>query len=423
MGQTTQKHGSGQGGSKRRSSRTPPAVSRASQAKVAFPYEEYDHMDVALGDILRGERATVGKSLLDVERDLKIKASYIAAIEHADLAAFASPGFIAGYVRSYARYLGLDPEWTFARFQRESGFYGVHGFSAKQADAAKRRLADAPGARIDPNDVIRAARVNFAPEKERWSDKIEPGALGSIAVLVALVLGIGYGAWAVLYDIQRLQFAPIDDAPESFAQLDDSTLDRLTAPGPGETGGSVALAGDSNFDRIYRPQALEAPVLTPRDRPLASLDPDATGVLVDPEIRLAERNANAPQPRPDSVQVTQGPVDDVLVFAVRPTWLQVRSASGTVLFEGNLAEGESFTLPATAQAPDLRTSNGGSIYFAVNGVTFGPAGEVGAVARDVTLTADAISERYFMADPTADPDLPRVAALVLNGETSEGSDN
>lgn len=419
MGQTTQRNGTGQGGSKRRASRAQAGTARASQAKVAFPYEEYDQMDVALGDILRGERATVGKSLLDVERDLKIKASYIAAIEHADLAAFASPGFIAGYVRSYARYLGLDPEWTFARFQRESGFYGVHGFSARQADAAKRRLADAPGARIDPNDVIRAARVNFAPEKERWSDKIEPGALGSIAVLVALVLGIGYGAWAVLYDIQRLQFAPIDDTADSIAQIDDAR-DPLGT----EQAGDLALAGDTNFDRIYRPQTLDAPVLTPRDRPLASLDPDATGALIDPEIRLAERNANAPLPRPDGgVQVTEGPVDDVLIFAVRPTWLQVRSAAGIVLFEGNLAEGESFALPATAQAPDLRTSNGGSIYFAVNGVTFGPAGEAGAVARDVTLTADAISERYFMADPTADPDLPRVAALVLGGESSEGSDN
>lgn len=386
--------------------------------RVEFPYEDYEAMDAALGDILRGERATAGKSLLDVERDLKIKAVYIAAIENSDLGAFSSPGFIAGYVRSYARYLGLDPEWTFERFQRESGFYGVHGFSAKQADAAKRRLADAPGRKIDPNDVIKAARVNFAPERERWSDKIEPGALGSIAVLIALVAGIGYGGWAVLHDIQRLQFAPVEEAPESFAELDASTLERLGAPDfEAETPGlSVA---ESDFDRIYRPQPLEAPVVTPRDRPLASLDPDATGALVEAPVRLADRAANAPDPRPDAVQLTERAPDEVIVFAVRQTWVQVTSATGVVLLERNLDAGETFTLPPASQQPQMRTNNGGSIYFMLNGVAFGPAGPPNAVARDIVMTADAISETYFIADPNADPDLPRVADLVLGAADEE----
>jgi hypothetical protein len=35
--------------------------------------------DTRLGDILRGERATLGKSLLDVQRELRIRASYVAA--------------------------------------------------------------------------------------------------------------------------------------------------------------------------------------------------------------------------------------------------------------------------------------------------------------------------------------------------------
>ena len=38
--------------------------------------------DVSLGDLLRGQRATLGKSLFDVQRDLRIKAIYIAAIEN-----------------------------------------------------------------------------------------------------------------------------------------------------------------------------------------------------------------------------------------------------------------------------------------------------------------------------------------------------
>ena len=45
----------------------------------------FDDFELRLGDVMRGERATLAKSLLDVQRELKIKASYIAAIENAEV--------------------------------------------------------------------------------------------------------------------------------------------------------------------------------------------------------------------------------------------------------------------------------------------------------------------------------------------------
>ena len=90
----------------------------------------FDDFELRLGDLMRGERATMGKSLLDVQRELKIKAAYIAAIENADPSAFDTPGFIAGYVRSYARYLNMDPDEAFDAFCAESGFETAHGMSA-----------------------------------------------------------------------------------------------------------------------------------------------------------------------------------------------------------------------------------------------------------------------------------------------------
>ena len=50
-----------------------------------YTLKGFDEYEILLGDALRGERATMGKSLLDVQIDLKIKASYIAAIENCDL--------------------------------------------------------------------------------------------------------------------------------------------------------------------------------------------------------------------------------------------------------------------------------------------------------------------------------------------------
>ncbi len=182
-------------------------------------FDGYDVTDVALGDLMRGERATLGKSLLDVERELKIRAAYVAAIENGDVGAFSSPGFIAGYVRSYARYLAMDPEWTFRRFCDETGFYGVHGPSAQQARDAKRMIGDAPPRKLDPNEVIKGARISFAPKRDSLLSGVEPGALGSFAVLITLVMGLGYGAWAILHDIQRLQIAPVDQAPVPWREL------------------------------------------------------------------------------------------------------------------------------------------------------------------------------------------------------------
>ena len=89
----------------------------------------FDDYKLRLGDLLRGERATKGKSLLNVQRDIKISAKYIAAIENTDLSVFESSGYIPGYVKSYAVYLEVDPEWAFQRFCVESGFEVVDALS------------------------------------------------------------------------------------------------------------------------------------------------------------------------------------------------------------------------------------------------------------------------------------------------------
>ncbi|MEY3004984.1 MAG: hypothetical protein RLZZ491_2160 [Pseudomonadota bacterium] len=393
-------------------------------AAPAGGFNGYDLTDVPLGDLMRGERATLGKSLLDVERDLKIRATYIAAIENGDVGAFSSPGYIAGYVRSYARYLGIDPDWTFRRFCAETGFGGAHDDAAPRPAPGKRAVWEAPRL-VDPNEVIRSARISFAPEPVSPFAAIEPGALGSAAVMVALVLGIGYGAWAVLNDIQRLQIAPVEDAPVPLAALD---------PLAGASAGAFAVADDFNVAlpggdaarRLDRPQALETPVLTPRDAALATLDPDAVGALggaapapmrVAPSLGapgLDVAAAPIPTPAPPPVQVTQAPSDTVTIFAVRPSWIRVTAASGATLFEGTLNRGDSYPVELSADAaPRLRSGNSGSVYFMVNGVTFGPAGTGASVVRDVELSADAVTANYAMADAESDPDLPAVAALVL----------
>ncbi|MFV2035030.1 MAG: helix-turn-helix domain-containing protein, partial [Halocynthiibacter sp.] len=173
--------------------------------------KSFDDFELRLGDVMRGERATMGKSLLDVQRELKIKATYIAAIENCDPAAFETPGFIAGYVRSYARYLVLDPEWAFSTFCVESNFETAHGM-ADAASPAKIARAEAVESGRGKRDIFADSSTQFLPGKSPLFSTVEPGALGSVAVLIALIGLIGFGGWTVLQEVQRVQFAPVNSS-------------------------------------------------------------------------------------------------------------------------------------------------------------------------------------------------------------------
>mgnify|MGYP001798540818 CR=1 FL=1 len=102
----------------------------------------------------------------------------------------------------------------------------------------------------------------------------------------------------------------------------------------------------------------------------------------------------------------------MVLFAREPVWVRVRSADGTVLLEKILNGGERFVLPRTDAAPTLRAGNSGSLYFAVNGQTLGPAGPGTSIARNVSLGASDLMAAYSPVDLTADPELARLAELI-----------
>ena len=238
------------------------------------PLKGFDDYDLRLGDIMRGERATMGKSLLDVQRDLKIKATYIAAIENADPSAFESPGFIAGYVRSYARYLHLDPEWAFKSFCEEGNFSHKGGLSASD-DKSARGSSKSTKASSHPTgarDPLASPSVSFIPATESRFSTIEPAAIGSVVVMLALVSAIGYGGWSVLQEVQKVQFTPIEQTPGVLAQL-DPVVAAPDVPELAEDGSDVQVPSTEAFARLYRPQALDGPVLNSRDGPIATIEP------------------------------------------------------------------------------------------------------------------------------------------------------
>ncbi len=481
----------------------------------------FDDFDLKLGDTLRGERATLGKSLLDVQRELRIKANHIAAIENSDLTAFETQGFIAGYVRSYARYLGLDPEAVFDRFVAESGFQSVSGVGREPVTAGPSGLAMSTrklpaGAESRATEQLVNPRTPFVPSAEGSAfASLDASAVGSTLVLGVLIAGIGYGAWAVLQQVQQVVIVPVDETPGIVAELDPLS-DAATTYDDDDT-----LTADAEVvDRLHRPDALDLPVLVARDGPIFSLDPDQVGALAPPPSgslasapsesepnpfdatdavaaalreravmreRAAERGtrialapglpvdvarlpaetrgAGSPTPdlpaavvrlpsaaqgtgsapaaglpratvrlpvaeqgigpalapgqrtpaetrSPTAVRVTEASAPEVAIFAVRPAWIQVTSASGTIIFEKILEPGEHFTPPRTEEPPLLRAGNSGAVFFAVNGVPYGPAGPGIDVVRDVPLGVSTLTETYAAVDIESDIDLREAVSVA-----------
>ncbi|MFZ5963864.1 helix-turn-helix domain-containing protein [Thalassococcus sp. BH17M4-6] len=386
----------------------------------------FDDFELRLGDVMRGERATLGKSLLDVQRELRIKASYIAAIENCDPSAFDTPGFIAGYVRSYARYLNMDPDDTFAAFCAESGFATAHGMSDKASVIKKR---DDLGGQPKPKarDPFAQPNMAFVPQSDSILSRIEPGAIGSSLVLLALIGGIGFGGWTVLQEVQRVQLAPVDQTPVVLSDLDPLDTVRPSGEEPTDApdvAGVFTPPSNEALDRLYRPQALDVPVLVARDAPISTLDPGSVGAFADAaqrdlpqvpgtedatlgDVDRAIAEALAPTRGP---QVLEDSVPGVTMLAVRPAWVRVRAADGTVIYEAIMNAGDTYEVPQTEEPATLRVGESGAIYFAVNGQTYGPSGARGQVTSNLPLSVANLTESYSVASIEQDQDLARVVA-------------
>jgi cytoskeleton protein RodZ len=386
----------------------------------------FDSYRVSLGDELRGERASLGKSLLDVQRDLRIKATHIDAIENSDPRKIPFDGFISGYVRAYARYLGLDEDQVLERFCRESGFDP----SSVQLTDRTNRVKAACGGGLSA--VMAGSRIAASSRASALNADLGSmlRGLGSLAVLVGLIGGIGYSGWLLLESIQRVEFRPVPDAPEVMAALpefDSMTRVAHAALGPAPEIDVVALAA------VYAAQEMPpAFVAEIRDGPISALDPLDSGIYArdHAHVRKAEPAFSAADPvvsesddgESDVVAQAQTELEDiaqqdsVVLVAASEAWVRVRDSTGIVLHEALMKPGSRWVAPMDGGGMTLRAGNAGGIFLEVDGQRFGPLGGSGAVVSNVLLDADAIRRVFprVAGAETADP--VSVSALLDAGQ-------
>jgi cytoskeletal protein RodZ len=422
----------------------------------------FDSYEIRLGDELRGHRATLGKSLLDVQRELRIKASYIDAIENCDASVVPNPGFVPGYVRAYARYLGLPADEIYARFCAESGFVGQTTQAARPGAAPRGGFGLGAGAAgATPARDPALARSHFAAPVGRARPVglgVSLSDLGSVAVLCALIGGLGYGGWKLVQDIQRVDFAPAEEAPQTAqapanVALPGFAVQAAPSAWPGAAEREAALA------ELYAPRQPAPPEIELRDGPIAAIDPERSGLYAAPEpareapVRVARATpAPAPEPqaepepapaanllpgtaaaladlpadallsaslgaapRAEPVRIaaaapgaalipaaeteappTQPGARGVWLVAADPAWVQVK-AGGAILMQRILEPGERWQVPAYAPRPELRAGNAGGVYLEADGVLHGPLGPSGGVVKNIPLTLSEVTADWPVA--------------------------
>src|ERR1044072_2540145 len=75
----------------------------------------------SLPERLYAARERKGVDLHRAERDTKIRARYLGALERGDYKELPGAVYTKGFLRNYALYLGLDPEEVLAQWRRERG--------------------------------------------------------------------------------------------------------------------------------------------------------------------------------------------------------------------------------------------------------------------------------------------------------------
>ena len=278
-----------------------------------------------VGQRLRSARERAGLELSDIATRTRIPLRHLSAIERSDYSQLPSSTYSVGFVKSYARALGLD-DAEFGRDIRE--------------ELGARAYGSATVQNYEPADPKRVAPKWFA-----WA----------FALLALLVVG-GYLFWRHNAESEPLPTA-VDQPLIANGAID-------TAP-----------AADQNV-------AANLNAATAAGNMAASDQPAGNIAAASP----ADASTGA-----------------VVITAKNTVWMRIYDADDKVLHEGEMKQGERYTVPADAKDPQIRTGAAELLDVTVNGKPVAPLGKPQHTIKDVGVSAAALLARTPNVTSAATP--------------------
>jgi len=365
----------------------------------------------AVGELLRARREQLELDLDHIGEALRIRPSYLAALEQGRIDELPGPAYALGFVRAYANYLGLDGDRVLARYKADTAHVHARPDLALPVPLGERSL---PGGPI---------------------------------LLIALILALcGYGTWYYLSTDERARPERVAAVP---AELRDPAATTSTGAPPAPAPGGVTKAAPASpeadaprpnaaalppeelkpagesapADRGPQSSAAKPPVITVPAPSLSSSRPVApapTDPIVFPNSQpapqataAAQPPATPPQPAatamaspaPAAIPAPEAPsqsaapappagggvVDGrIAIRALADCWIQVRATDQSIVFSRVLKAGETYHVPARTGL-SLRTGNAGALAIEVDGKQTPAIGAIGTLRRNVALDPDALA--------------------------------
>lgn len=283
----------------------------------------------SVGPFLKHARETQGLSLDQVASVTRIQLKYLQALEEEQFAALPEPVFTKGFVRTYARSLGMDEQDVLQRFSEASNVY--YGRGQQEHERGQLKI-----------------------EEEKRG---KPNRTAIVILIGVVVLGLG------LYLSRQPQ-----PTPSSTPETTESPS--VSSPLPTE-------------------QETETPPLPPTtEQPNEQeVDIERNTVLTVPAsppvaLPTAPDQPKSGTPIPPPVSPTPGPLLMELE-ATQLTWVVVKSDENEPE-EALLQPRQRTTWKATEQFT-LTLGNAGGVLVWLNGKSRGPFGKQGEIVREVVI--------------------------------------
>lgn len=344
-------------------------------------------LGLAVGAELRSRREERNQTIRDVADVVRIQTRYIEALEEGRIDHLPGRVYALGFVRTYAEYLGLDPNDMVARFKQE----------AKGLESQSDLSMPEP---IDEGKAPTAA----------------------IIIVAILLAGAAYSAWYFMSGPDSRVADIVPEVPERLAGLaaENALTEEAIAPAPiddavkpsvsasaQETEGAAAAAAsppapEPETTAVVPAEPPEAPapgtqtaaaptpaIETPVPAPAPAPEPSAPASSAE-STAAAARPPPAPPPvvaRDPVVYGADNPDARVVITALEDAWIEVTDADGAILFSRVLRKGDRYQAPDRPGATFV-TGNAGGLAIEVDGDPAPSLGPAGVVRKNVNLDAD-----------------------------------
>ena len=295
------------------------------------------------GAALHEVRIVKKLSLLEISKSLKIRQTYLSAIEEGRINDLPGLAYANGFVRVYAGYLGLDIPEVMCRFANAKG-------------------------NVQGNGKI----VPPSPEQEAY---FPTGRVLFIAVCMAVLV---YGGW------NHLNFygSHLDGLSNLKQNKTSSIKDFKSA----KNGGSKELQGSKLLQKQI-PARLENSTLKPKNFSVSGSKTSA--FEVKQKVSLPKKVEETPIVKTVRNKITEG---RVVVRAKTTSWIQLNLPNGKALFSGLLRAGNTYKIPRKAGIKMITGNAGGTEIF-VDGQLIKRLGPNGSVRRNILMDPKALLSR------------------------------